>query len=394
MKSADKIVALVFPPHIAYSRGVTQGVIDRHLESRGWMLINMPRFDAGRSPLPDGDFHLDGAIVWAEPRDLYVQELVDRGVPVVNCGLEWGGVKGVVRVSPKPLDVNQAVVDHFTSLGLERMLILGHKLDKRPATTVVLNHLASVGRAAQMEVEIYDIGGEEGPGASPRRLLNYAHEDELIAKLMAYPKPAAVFCSGDYMGYMVCAVARHCGLRVPEDLAIMGGGGEIVGELSHPPLTSVLSSTRELGRVAAEVLEDWLEHGQPTTHHIEVGGAEIIERESTVGRSGRLALAAVHRFIEEHAVRGIALDELVTVAGMSAKTLNQQYVAAFGVKPLDEANRLRIAAAKALLQSETLSVADVAKRCGFSSQAAFYNYYARHTGDKPSNQKRSRNEEL
>ncbi len=210
VKSADKIVALVFPPHIAYSRGLTQGVIDHHLESRGWMLINMPRFDAGRNPLPEGEFHLDGAIVWAEPRDTYVKELLDRGVPVVNCGLEWGDVDGLVRVTPKPLEMNQTVIDHFISLGLERLLILGHKLDKRPATQVVLDHLAGIGRDAGMDVEIYDIGGEEGPGASPRRLLNYAHEEELKQKLRALPKPAAVFCSGDYMGYMVCAVAKHC----------------------------------------------------------------------------------------------------------------------------------------------------------------------------------------
>ncbi len=347
-------------------------------------MINLPRFDAGRNPLPEGDFHLDGAIVWVEPRDVFVKDLVDRGVPVVNCGLEWGGVDGIVRVTPKPLDVNQAVVDHYVLLGLKRMLILGHKLDKRPATLVVLNHLAEVGRIANMEVEIYDIGGEEGPGASPRRLLNYEHENELMKKLLDYPKPAAVFCSGDYMGYMVCAVAKHCGIRVPEDLAIMGGGGEIIGELSHPPLTSVLAPMREMGRVAAELLEDWLIHGKPTTNLVEVGGAEIIERESTVGKTGRLALAAVHRYIEEHAVKGVGLDDLLRVSGMSAKTLNQYYVAAFGVKPLDEAKRLRIAAASRMLQSNKLSVADVAKRCGFLSQAAFYNYYLRHTGVKPS----------
>jgi len=95
-------------------------------------------------------------------------------------------------------------------------------------------------------------------------------------------------------------------------------------------------------------------------------------------------LAAIRRYIEENAIRGISINELVERSQVSAKTFNREYWNAFGIKPLDEVNQLRIAQARRLLMENKYSIGEVARRCGFSSQAAFYNYFSRHTGMKPS----------
>jgi len=95
-------------------------------------------------------------------------------------------------------------------------------------------------------------------------------------------------------------------------------------------------------------------------------------------------LESVRGFIEERAVKGLGMGELQEVSGLSAKTLTAQYAAAFGIKPLDEALHLRIAEAKRLLEENGLPITEIAARCGFSSQAGFYNYFKRHTGISPS----------
>ncbi len=384
MNLRKKVVALIFPPHSSYSRNLTEGVIDRHYQERDWMIVELPRYVIGQSPLPERKFHLDGAILWAEPRDRYVLELVNRGVPVVNCGMEWGDTSGVMRVHLRHEDLNRQVVQHFKALGLRQMVALGHKLSLRPATFGVMQNLVKLAAEAGLAGRIWDIGGEESPSASPRRLLEYEEETELAAYLAALPKPIGVFCCGDHIGYLVSEVARHLGLRVPKDLAVCGMGANIVGCLAHPPLSSVAGPAREIGRVAAEQLATWLATGACPTPAVEVPGATLIQRESTVGRAGHAVLEAVRRHIAEHAVRGAPLGELVAISGFSVKTLVRQYEEAYGIKPLDEIHALRLAEAKRLLQETSHTVADIANRCGFTSQASFYNYFQRHEGCSPS----------
>jgi LacI family transcriptional regulator len=384
MPPSRKIVALIFPPNVQYSRLLIEGVIDRHAHLRQWSLLELPRWSPGVSPLPEGDFPLDGAIVWVEPRDTFVLDLVGRGIPVINCGVEWAQEPGVVRVSPHPEDINRRIVTHFLSLGLKRMVVLGHKLEMRPATRLVMQGMVDVASAEGMDAVLRDIGGEESPSISPRRLLSFADETQLIKLLDTIPKPAGIFCAGDSMGYLVCLVAKHCGWRIPEDLAIMGGGGEIIGELAQPALTSVMAPMRAVGRAAVDALCEWFDTGTPPASPIIVRGAELRERESTLGSSGRVVLAAVRRHIEEHAAEGVSMNELVAVSAMPSKKLNQEYQQAFGAKPLEDANRLRIEHARRLLTENMHSIGEVAQRCGFTSQAAFYNYFLRHTGTRPS----------
>jgi LacI family transcriptional regulator len=384
MPKTKKTIALIFPVNVGYSQMLTAGVIERHVELRNWNFINLPRHTAGVSPLPEGNFPIDGAIVWCEPRDVFVRELAQRGIPVINCGMEWADEPGVVRVSPHIDDVNQMIITHFQSLGLKRLVILGHGLSTRPATQGVLQAMADIAQDMGMDAVVRDIGGEKGPGADPRRLLCYAEETHLQKLLRSLPTPSGIYCSGDYMGHLVCSVASYCGFRVPEDFAIMGGGGEVIGELSHPPLTSVLAPMRAIGRRAVDLMVEWISTGHIAESQVIVRGADLIERESTVGKSGRTVLAAIRRYIEENAIKGISINELVERSQLSAKTFNREYWNAFGIKPLDEVNQLRIAQARRLLMENKYSIGEVARRCGFSSQAAFYNYFSRHTGMKPS----------
>mgnify|MGYP002784353723 FL=1 len=235
-----------------------------------------------------------------------------------------------------------------------------------------------------MDAVLRDIGGEYSPSLSPRRLLSFADETQLKKLLATIPKPAGIFCAGDAMGYMVSLLAEDGGWRIPEDLAIMGGGGEVIGEMAHPPLTSIMAPMKEIGRTAVNLLQEWFETGIQPSSPVTVRGAELRERESTLGRSGRVVLAAVRRYIEENAAKGIGMNDLLEVSGMSAKKLNQDYQQAFGIRPLDEVIQIRISHARKLLEENKWPIWEISRRCGFSSQAAFYNYFHRHTGITPS----------
>jgi LacI family transcriptional regulator len=363
-------------------------VLDFHAEAREWLLIELHRYQAGHSPLPERDLDLAGAIVWAEPQDAYVRRLVDQGMPVVNCGLEWEGMDGIMRVHAHITDLLRQVVRHFQALGLPRTVALGFGLDHRPATLRVLEQYRGLAAREGMAAEVRDIGGKDSPGASPERLLGFREERELGDFLAALPKPAGLFCSGDAIGHLVTLVARHRGLAMPQDLAVLCMGGGLMTRMADPSLTSICAPARQIGRKAAEAMSAWLATGCRPAAEWAVPGALLVPRESTVRSPGGLGMEALRRFIQLHAAKGLGMEDLTRRAGLSAKTLTQHYELAFGIKPLDEIRVQRLAEARRLLNSGELPVAEVAKHCGFSSVAAFHNYFKRHTGRAPGSAKR------
>ena len=70
---------------------------------------------------------------------------------------------------------------------------------------------------------------------------------------VAHP-PTAVFCTEDYKATGVLRAALGLGMRVPEDLSVMGHNNYQISELTTPPLTTVTVPMFELGRSAGEIL--------------------------------------------------------------------------------------------------------------------------------------------
>jgi len=61
------------------------------------------------------------------------------------------------------------------------------------------------------------------------------------------PLPTAVICASDLLALVLMKEARNLGLRVPEDLSIIGFDGIQLGEYAWPPLTTVAQPLRQMG---------------------------------------------------------------------------------------------------------------------------------------------------
>jgi LacI family transcriptional regulator len=253
----------------------------------------------------------------------------------------------------------------------------------------MLGDVAVTARSSGMTAEIWDIGGRVDPGDDPKRLLQPEKEHRLMAFLRTLPSHVGVYCESDHVGVIVCRVAGLLGLRIPEDLAVMGFGDNLVSRFSDPPLTSVVTPGRAIGRLAAMTLSRWMKHEDAPPVEQLVGGIELTPRESTLGSSGSPELARVRRRIATHGARGLTLSDLVGISGFSVKTLIRRYKEAFGTDPSEDIRKARIAEATRLLRDTKLSVAEIAEECGFSSQAGLYNYLKRHAGWGPSDFRKS-----
>jgi len=73
--------------------------------------------------------------------------------------------------------------------------------------------------------------------------------------LRSAPGLDAVFCGNDQIARGVADAGREAGLRVPEDVALVGfDNWDVIAASCRPPLTTVDMNLRELGRTAGENL--------------------------------------------------------------------------------------------------------------------------------------------
>jgi len=75
----------------------------------------------------------------------------------------------------------------------------------------------------------------------------------------------AVFCGNDQIARGVADIAREAGMRVPDDVALVGyDNWEVIATSCRPPLTTVDMNLRDLGRVAGERLLEAID-GTPSS---------------------------------------------------------------------------------------------------------------------------------
>jgi LacI family transcriptional regulator len=93
--------------------------------------------------------------------------------------------------------------------------------------------------------------------------------EDVVERILAMtPRPTAVMCANDLLALGVLRGLAARGVRVPEELAVMGYDDLIFGSMLSPSLTSVRQPALELGVAAAELLLD--EVRNPDHRHREV----------------------------------------------------------------------------------------------------------------------------
>lgn len=272
------------------------------------------------STSPHPVINLDGARDFAFAQDFLVAAHVTRS----NPDLEEATIAAIKR--------DKSVIGVIYSTIFTRRVTLPAGLDDVP--TVLLNcyaeprkHIAilpgEVAGGFAATAHLTDLGhsrigfinGEPWMDASVDRLKGYrqalatadiAYDERLIRNgdwlpLTGYHHtfdlldmdnpPTAIFCGNDLMAIGAMEALSERGLRVPEDISVMGYDDQELARYTHPPLSTLVLPNYEMGQRAAEALLDITVHGKairPMT--IKIDGP-LVPRASTGRPAQATALA-------------------------------------------------------------------------------------------------------
>jgi LacI family transcriptional regulator len=159
----------------------------------------------------------------------------------------------------------------------------------------------------------------------------------------------------------------------------------VLCDLSDPPLSSVMPNAGRIGYEAASLLDRLMggEKVQATRCLIEPLG--VVTRNSTeVLAIEDRQMAAVVRFIREHACEGIDVSDVLRAVPMSRSTLDRRFIKIMGHSPKDEILRVRLNRVRQLLTETDFSQAIIAEKVGFEHAEYLSRIFKRRMGMMPS----------
>jgi len=110
--------------------------------------------------------------------------------------------------------------------------------------------------------------------------------------LQLQPRPDGIFCYNDAIAYGAIAAALDAGLRVPEDIAIVGCGNLLYNKFLKIPLTSVDQQTAAIGQKAGKLALQLIEAGEPIAPQLVLLEPRLVVRQSTERDSEKTPRAA------------------------------------------------------------------------------------------------------
>lgn len=125
-------------------------------------------------------------------------------------------------------------------------------------------------------------------------LREFLYEDGLAggAALLDLPeRPTAIFAGSDEVALGVMEAARARGLRVPEDLSVVGFDDTQVARLASPQLTTIRQPLREMGAVALRTALQLAAGEAVDSHHVELA-TRLIVRDSAAAPARLPSVAA------------------------------------------------------------------------------------------------------
>ncbi|MET8829127.1 LacI family DNA-binding transcriptional regulator [Streptomyces sp. NPDC004610] len=237
--------------------------------TRGWHVVV---YDTADSPDEErGTLEVIGSQVdavvgyFSRPED-DIDRLV-RGVPVVLIGREAPAARFSSIVVDGSAGVERAV-GHLVRAGHRRIGMLDHAGRAEPSI-----------RHTWYEAALAAHGLEPGPVR--RAAQSVAGGEQALEELLAgHPDVTAVFTFNDIIAIGALRAGRRLGLRIPQDLAVIGFDGLQLGALVEPALTSVALDAHRLGTLAVEQAARLLTATGPLDPESEIVRAELCVRDS------------------------------------------------------------------------------------------------------------------
>lgn len=211
-------------------------------------------------------------------------------------------------------------------------------------------------------------------------------QNRLADWLQTLPAQTGIVAVTDARARHLLQACELLDIPVPEKLCVIGiDNEELTRYLSRVSLSSVAQGTRQMGYLAAKTLHQLL-RGEPSANlqRIRVPPVEVVARRSTDYRSlNDPSVIQAMRFIRDHAVRGIKVEQVLDAVGVSRSNLEKRFKDETGQTIHGAIHEEKLQRARQLLINSELSINDISVSCGYPSVQYFYSVFKKEYATTP-----------
>jgi len=219
--------------------------------SRGFdVLLCNTEYDRERTKLVmrklrESDVRGVAVVTSAVDRDM-ASELTDAGIPLVFCNSDHATrLVGNIRIDYEH-GVTKAI-QHIVELGHRRSAVIAGPAENRTAVTIKNALVSGLTARGLKPVCVLESNYRVDAGASA------------VREVLSRPeKPTVVFCGNDLIAMGAMSALEESGVRVPEDVSVLGIDNIFFAFLARPPLTTISVPREQLGVKAFEALDRML----------------------------------------------------------------------------------------------------------------------------------------
>lgn len=205
--------------------------------------------------------------------------------------------------------------------------------------------------------------------------------------LMSIPRPAAVFCCDDNEASNLIDMCNWKGIRVPEELAILGvDDSDIAANICNPPLSSISLDASNAAFQAAAKIDRAVNKGE------EWDNTDILVKPvSVVGRlssdnfptNDEIVVRAL-KYISQNYQFPINVKDIVNQVPVSRRVLEVRFLKETGSSILQYINSMRMQMFAQMLLDSDDSVSNIASMVGFEDPSNVARVFKRTYGTTPS----------
>lgn len=212
---------------------------------------------------------VDGAVLLSSMLPTEEINYYDAHFPIIQC-CDFNEDSTAMHVSIDNYKATEQVVEYFLALGRKRIAAIGL------SNNFISSRLRA--KAYRETLERHGIAFEPDMFQVVPHTFEYGITATQVLLRLPEP-PDAIFCMSDIIAAGAVRALADAGIRVPEDVALIGFDNVVISKIITPPLSTVGQPMRQIGNTAIEALIERMK-GHPVTKEIYLDH-ELILRKTT-----------------------------------------------------------------------------------------------------------------
>ena len=196
----------------------------------------------------------------------------------------------------------------------------------------------------------------------------YYKPSALSRWLKSLPKPVALMACDDNQGLHITEASRHAGIRIPEDVAVLGvDNDEGICFLSDPPLSSISLDVEKAGYEAALLMQQMITKNKKYFYDIIVKPTHVNTRSSTdIYSTNDNYIVSALKYIHSNVDKNLKVDQVLKDVLLSRRSLEKRFIRTTGYPVYKYIYNLRIEKFAEKLLETNMTITEIAQELGLS----------------------------